>query len=196
MLEAPVARDTRERMVRSAVQLLREKGYNGTGLRDVLADSDAPRGSIYHHFAGGKAELGVSALIEAGQFIGTAANAAMQDVDVVDGVRRFLAWWTDYVEETDFRAGCPVVAVAAEFHPEAPQLTGMANMVFAAWQDGLAARLRAAGLNQRKARDLAALIIAAIEGATVMCRARGDREPLVRVRRQLTDAVRAAVAAA
>ena len=180
-------------MVSSAVELLRLHGYNGTGLRDVLADADAPRGSIYHHFQGGKAQLGVEALIQAGQFIGAAAATAFGVEDVVDGLRRFLSWWTDYVEQTDFQAGCPVVAVAAEFHPEAPQLTATAAAVFEQWQQGLGARLRGAGLSAREAREFATLIVAAIEGATVMCRARGNREPLRQVSRQLTDALRAAL---
>ncbi len=188
-----MARDTKERMVSSAVQLFRRHGYNGTGLREVLADSDAPRGSIYHHFVDGKAQLGVEALIEAGQFIGAAALTAFSAGDVVKGLERFLAWWTDYLAEQNFEAGCPVVAVAAEFHPEAPQLTATAAAVFDQWQGGLAARLRAAGMSQRESREFAALVIAAIEGATVICRAQQDREPLVRVGRQLTAALRRAL---
>jgi len=190
-----VARDTRDRMVRSAVQLFRRHGYNGTGLREVLADSAAPRGSIYHHFEGGKAQLGVEAVIDAGQFIGAAAVTAMQTADVVEAVRRFVAWWTDYMAETGFQAGCPIVAVAAEFHPEAPQLTATAAAVFEQWQRGLTGRLRAAGIGARDARELAVLVIAAIEGATVMCRAQGDREPLTRVSRQLTKTLRCALSA-
>src|SRR5436190_14240465 len=146
-------------MVRSAVQLFRRHGYNGTGLREVLADSAAPRGSIYHHFEGGKAQLGVEAVIDAGQFIGAAAVTAMQTADVVEAVRRFVAWWNDYMAETGFQAGCPIVAVAAEFHPEAPQLTATAAAVFEQWQGGLTGRLRAAGIGARDARELAVLVI-------------------------------------
>ena len=57
-----MAAGTRERMVFSAMQLFRRHGYNGTGFREVVAHSRTPRGSIYHHFPEGKAELGVDAL--------------------------------------------------------------------------------------------------------------------------------------
>jgi AcrR family transcriptional regulator len=39
-------------MTRSAALLFGERGFSGTGLRDVIAHSSTPRGSIYHHFAG------------------------------------------------------------------------------------------------------------------------------------------------
>ena len=42
--------DTRTRMIVSATELFRENGYSGTGFREVVEHSGAPRGSIYHHF--------------------------------------------------------------------------------------------------------------------------------------------------
>ena len=50
-------RDGRERLLNGARQLLAEKGYAGMELRDVAARGKAPRGSIYHHFPGGKTQL-------------------------------------------------------------------------------------------------------------------------------------------
>ena len=49
--------DSRTRMIASAAELFREQGYSATGFRDVVEHSGAPRGSIYHHFPGGKAQL-------------------------------------------------------------------------------------------------------------------------------------------
>ncbi|MDX6318938.1 MAG: hypothetical protein QOD35_2338, partial [Nocardioidaceae bacterium] len=50
-------RGARERMVYSAVQLVRARGMNATGVRDVVDDSGAPRGSFQHYFPGGKEQL-------------------------------------------------------------------------------------------------------------------------------------------
>jgi AcrR family transcriptional regulator len=52
-----ITSDSRNRMIQSAALLFREHGYSGTGFRDVIEHSGAPRGSIYHHFPGGKEEL-------------------------------------------------------------------------------------------------------------------------------------------
>src|ERR1700721_410215 len=44
-------------MIESAAVLFSERGLQGTSLTDVLTHSGAPRGSVYHHFSGGKPEL-------------------------------------------------------------------------------------------------------------------------------------------
>ncbi|WP_082957410.1 TetR/AcrR family transcriptional regulator [Mycolicibacter heraklionensis] len=50
-----MARDTRQAMVLTAVALLRERGADGITLDTLVSRSGAPRGSIYHHFPGGRA---------------------------------------------------------------------------------------------------------------------------------------------
>jgi AcrR family transcriptional regulator len=191
-----MAAGTRERMVFSAMQLFRRHGYNGTGFREVVAHSRTPRGSIYHHFPEGKAELGVDALDFAADFVDDAMADALRTHGLVGGFDRFLDWWIDFLEEADFEAGCPVLAVAAETHPEAPALTAKADAVFERWQATLASALRAEGVARGRARDLAALVLSAIEGAMVLSRATGDRQPLVRVGRELKRSLADAIAVA
>src|SRR3712207_2839143 len=108
-------------MLMSALQLFRRHGYNGTGFREVIKHSGAPRGSIYHHFPAGKAQLGVETVTQAGQLGNRMVEHALEaETDVVAGVERFWKNWTRFVESTNFEEGCPVVGVAAEAHPEAP----------------------------------------------------------------------------
>src|ERR1700674_3807054 len=57
-----MATDSRASMVRSAASLIRSRGVSATSFSDVLADSGAPRGSIYHHFPDGKRQLAEDAL--------------------------------------------------------------------------------------------------------------------------------------
>src|SRR5580698_1662299 len=56
----------RDRMVRSAAQLIRRKGVSGTGMREIVTEADAPRGSLQHYFPGGKEEIVSDALLWAG----------------------------------------------------------------------------------------------------------------------------------
>jgi AcrR family transcriptional regulator len=178
-------------MLDSAVQLLRRHGYNGTGFREVVAHSGAPRGSIYHHFPGGKAQLGAEAVTAAAEYVDGLMARGRGAGDFVRGFERFWAWWADDVEAGGFQAGCPVLGVAAESHPEAPELADAAAAAFARWRSTLQTALRNAGVeDDAEAGDLADLIIAAFEGATVMARAAGDREPLVRVGQQLATMLR------
>ena len=46
----------RERLIASAIDLVRARGVDGTGLAELLEHSGTARRSIYQHFPGGKAE--------------------------------------------------------------------------------------------------------------------------------------------
>ena len=186
-----MTQDTRQRMLDTAVLLFRRHGYNGTGFRRVVAESDAPRGSMYHHFPGGKVQLGIEAVEQAGAFINDRLiEEAIKADDFSTAFENWWAWWMDFVEDSDF-AGCPILAVAAESHPEAPDLTTAARDVFARWVATTKMGLEGAGMGQKEAEDFALLILSAVEGATVLARARGDREPLVKVGRRLAVTLRA-----
>jgi AcrR family transcriptional regulator len=187
-----MAKDTRERMVRSAALLLRERGYAGTGFREVVAHAEAPWGSIYHHFPGGKAQLAEEAVGYAGDLV-TRVLAQSPSDDPVAALRLFRTIWAQALEDSDFRAGCPVVAVATEAPADAPALTDAAAAAFARWTDQLAATLRRAGLPRARARRLATTVVAATEGAIVLCRAARSTRPLDDVGRELELMIRAAL---
>ncbi|MGH2555433.1 MAG: TetR/AcrR family transcriptional regulator [Actinomycetota bacterium] len=178
--------DARERMIASAIWLFRQHGYEGTGFRDVIEHSGAPRGSIYHHFPGGKSELGVEAVRWAGEFLNRLLGEVLASEGPTEGLGTFIRWWTDYVESRGFRAGCPVVGVAVASRPEAPELAEAATTAFKLWERTLAAAFHGHGLGMARSRDLASLVVGALEGATIMSRASRTTEPLERVARELT----------
>jgi len=67
---------TRERMVISTALLVREQGARATSIDDVLAHSGAPRGSVYHHFPGGRQQLLSEAIDYAGEFVAARIETA------------------------------------------------------------------------------------------------------------------------
>ncbi|MFE7425782.1 TetR/AcrR family transcriptional regulator [Streptomyces sp. NPDC057545] len=168
---SPRKSDSRERMVLSAAELLREYGAGATSIDRVLAHSGAPRGSVYHHFPGGRAQLIDEAVSLAGAFVSGLIDAATQADDPVEAVDAFFGLWRERLVESDFRAGCPIVAVAVETNDEAPHLARSAAAVFARWQEALAALFVRHGLPEQRGKRLAAFVIAAVEGAVIMCRA-------------------------
>src|SRR5918999_2590410 len=95
VIMAPTMRtDTRERMIRSAAVLFRQRGVEGTAFSDVLAHSGAPRGSIYHHFPGGKAQLAEEATRYAGELIAAGLAAALREDDPVAATGQFVEAWS------------------------------------------------------------------------------------------------------
>ena len=190
--------DTRTRMIVSATELFRENGYSGTGFRDVVAHSGAPRGSIYHHFPGGKTELAEEAVRLAGAVVGARIERAAAEGDPQAMVDVFTDGWRRQLERSDFRAGCPVVAVAIEADT-APGVAAAAAEAFAAWEALLAQALRRSGVPRARAGRLATLTVSAIEGAVIQCRVAHTTAPLDDVRREigvLIDGARRPVASA
>ena len=177
-------------MVTSAAALLREQGLTGTSFGDVIEHSGAPRGSIYHHFPGGKAQLVDEATRLAGDYVSAALDHAAETGDLRAVLRQFVAFWRRGLERSDFRAGCPVVAVANEAHDEAPQLADTAAEVFAAWHERLVKVLRGEGVPPARAERLARLIVASIEGAVILARAQRSTRALDDVGRELEALVR------
>ncbi|MEU6251466.1 TetR/AcrR family transcriptional regulator [Streptomyces sp. NPDC047043] len=175
---SPRKSDSRERMVLGAAALLGEYGVGATSVDRVLAHTGAPRGSVYHHFPGGRAQLIDEAVALAGDYIADLIDAATRADDVTEAIDAFFDLWRDRLVESDFRAGCPIVAVAVETNDDAPHLARSAAEVFARWRDALAGLFLRNGLPEARSRRLAAFVIAAVEGAVIMCRAEHSTAPL------------------
>ncbi len=172
----------RERMVDSAVVLLAKSGYQGTSFSTVLERSKAPRGSIYHHFPAGKDEL-IAAAVERAGANAVAMLDAMEGAPPVEVVDGFVALWTAVLQRSGFTAGCSVLAVTVS--GESGELLDRARTVFSAWAGRIAELLRAAGVDATRAASFATMLIAATEGAVVLCRAQQSLEPLEAVHEEL-----------
>lgn len=175
---------TRERMIVSTALLVRERGARATSLDAVLAHSDAPRGSVYHHFPGGREQL----LREATEYAGAYVARRLERSGTADPVAALDALFEEFrvtLRASDFRAGCPVVAVAIESPEEGPDLRDAALAAFERWRRALAGALQGAGLAAARAEELAVMMIAAFEGAVILSRACRDLGPLESVHKEL-----------
>lgn len=155
-------------MVDMAVRLLAEEGYQATSFSAVLARSGAPRGSIYHHFPGGKDELIELALnVHAERTFAHLAELRGSDAEEI--VRAFTAAWRQGLVYTDFAVGCSILAVTASAGPG--RLRDRAGQLFRDWRTLLADLLVAGGVDQSEATAFAAQLLAAVEGAVAISRA-------------------------
>jgi AcrR family transcriptional regulator len=192
MTAEPAQADPRERMIQSAASLFRRQGIEGTSFSDVLEHSRAPRGSIYHHFPGGKAQLAEEATRYAGDFTAAGLVAALADDDPIAAVRTFTSSWLAVLRRADFTAGCPVVAAAVE-GDRSPRAREAAGAAFAQWEELIANAFARRGVPAQRARSLGSLVIAGIEGGIVMARAQRSTAPLERVATEIEHAVTATI---
>jgi AcrR family transcriptional regulator len=177
--------EPRKQMVIGAADMIRRRGLNATSVRELAKHTGAPLGSTYHYFPGGKQQLATEAVRWAGDTVAHMLERRLED-GPVEGLRAFLALWRETITTSDFRAGCPVLAVSVE-EPgggETEVLEAAAD-VFGTWETLLAGSLRRRGATRRRAAQLATLIVAAVEGTVAMCRAQRSAQPLDDVALQL-----------
>jgi TetR/AcrR family transcriptional regulator, lmrAB and yxaGH operons repressor len=188
----PRKSDARQKMIESAVLLFSERGVQGTSFTDVLSNSGAPRGSVYHHFSGGKSQLVEETTRWAGEFTIAGAVDAVERSDPVAAVGSFRRHWSNVLRESDFQGGCPIAAAALEGCNE-PAARDIAGGVFVDWQDVIADALHSRGVTEGRAHSIATLLLASLEGAIILCRAQRSLRPLERVSDELELVMAAAL---
>jgi TetR/AcrR family transcriptional repressor of lmrAB and yxaGH operons len=177
----------RTRMVEGAVRLLATRGVEGTSFAEVLGATDSPRGSVYHHFPGGKPEL-LHAALDLASKRGLAAMEATRGQPSAVVVERFLALWRGLLDYSRLTAGCAVVAVTVAANDD--ELLDHAGTIFRTWTELLTELCVAGGTDMDAARRLAVTVIAATEGAVALCRAERSMEPFEDVETVLLSLVR------
>ncbi len=179
---------TKERILDTTAELFRRYGYTGTGLKQIVAEAQAPFGSIYHHFPGGKEELGREVILRSGgmyqELFETILDAAP---DLMTGVRNLFDGAAELLRQTDYADACPIATVALEVASSNEPLRMATSEVFDSWIEAGTHRFAAAGVSEEKARDLAIVLITSLEGAFILSRAMRDTEP-VRVAGETTVA--------
>ncbi len=185
---------TKERIVETTAELFRRQGYNGTGLKQIVAEANAPFGSLYHFFPGGKEHLGGDVIRSSGlmyqQLIEGIFDAAP---DIVSGVRDVFTGAAEALRETDYADACPIATVALEVASTNETLRLATAEVFDGWIEAGTERFHAAGISLKRSRELTLLLIMALEGAFLLCRAKRSTEPMEAAGDAAVAAVKAAV---
>ena len=161
----------REAAIPALAEVFREHGYEGASLALLGARAGLGRGSLYHAFPGGKAEMAEAVLDAiAAWFEGAIYAPLRDDPDPRVAIRCMLT-------ETDlyFRSGRRVCLVGAFALAEGrDRFSERINGYFARWRDALAIALRRAGCDAMQSRDEAEAAILAIQGGLVLARALDD----------------------
>ncbi len=188
---------TRERIVDSSAELFRRQGYAATGVKQIVTAAQAPFGSLYHFFPGGKEQLGAEAIRVSGAMYELLIPAVFDPApDIVTGVRDFFAGAADHLVATDYEDACPIATVALEVSSSSETLrAGVRGGVRELDRRPGAGRYAEAGITPARARELTIAMLAALEGAFVLARALRSTEPLQVAGELAAGAVQAALGA-
>ncbi|MEK9517996.1 TetR/AcrR family transcriptional regulator [Streptomyces sp. NPDC087908] len=176
---------TPERLIEATRALLWDRGYVGTSPKAVQQAAGAGQGSMYHHFAG-KSDLALAAIRRTAEELGAEVEALLGGGGTAySRVEAYL------LRERDVLRGCPVGRLTMD-----PEI--VADPVLRAPVDEVLGRVRARlaavvqeGLDDGEfdtrldAEDVAATILATVQGGYVSARAAGARDSFDRAVRGL-----------
>jgi AcrR family transcriptional regulator len=170
--------DTRERMIEAAKVGYRRHGVTATGFTEVLEGAGATRGTIYHHFPGGKEELAAAVVTSSG----TNVEQMIRDLgEQSDSPLEALALFVDVcigaLEGTGGEFGCPIAPAVLE-SPDVGTILDAAAVAFDRWKVAIEEQLHQARIAETHVADLATLLIAAIEGGFVLARSTRSADPM------------------
>lgn len=169
----------KENIVRTAMRLFREQGYAATGLQQIIAESGAPRGSLYHYFPGGKDDLAVAALDLAAAMVAEMLEGCLDRTDTAEGfARAVIGQYAHWMTEGNFTSGCPIATIVLECAPHNPAITEAGNRAFDRWIEVAAVAFGRSRPSNGEARGEAEAFFAALEGALVLARVRQSSRPL------------------
>ncbi|MCW7540605.1 TetR/AcrR family transcriptional regulator [Aquabacterium sp. A7-Y] len=169
----------REALVASAAHLFRRRGYNATGIQDILRHSGAPRGSLYHYFPRGKVEIAAAAVRFAGEQVRLSLLSLRREhAHPADLMRAYAQLLGDWMEVSRFRDGCPVTTTLLELAADVPEVAASGRQALAAWAEVFEQELLAHGAEPARAGRIAQLAISALEGALVQARVLASRAPI------------------
>lgn len=182
---------TRDKLIAAMADALQRKGLHGVGLTELLTHAQAPKGSLYHHFPGGKTELAVAAIEQIGSGIDAFfAKLFARHPEPLEAMQRWLHNTLQQLESSQFERGCPLATVALESSPEDVAIRAALAGCFVRLRAALAAQLSNVGFAAEPAENFATLFVSLYEGGLLQARVAGSREPLVRASDALFELIR------
>lgn len=176
---------TKDKIIRATIDLLQRQGYNATGLNQIIRESGAPRGSLYHHFPGGKEELFAVAMdLLTDEFIGVAEDIARKAKTPLAIFKRLIERFIADLESSDYLECSSIAAVALESATNLPLLQKAALRLYEKELAFAKSRLCAHGWSEKGAAALGTMLISVLEGAIVLCKAYRNTGPLRRIYRE------------
>ncbi|HEX8083939.1 MAG TPA: TetR/AcrR family transcriptional regulator [Solirubrobacteraceae bacterium] len=190
-----MAADTKERILDTTAELFRRHGYTGTGMKQIVQAAAAPFGSVYHHFPGGKEQLGEEVIRRSGaMYAELFATVARESDDLLSYVDAAFRGAAETLVASGYEDACPIATVALEVASTNEPLRRATAEVFQSWLEGWALSLeRWGGIEPERARTLALELLGAMEGAFVLSRALKSPDPMLVAGAAAVERVRAAI---
>ncbi len=182
--------DTKKRIIEAAWKLLEERGFHATSINEIVAHSNAPKGSIYYYFPGGKDQIAAEAIAAAGDKTAERILENLKDtVKISEGISDFVRRVADQMEKSGYAAGSPLSVVAVETSTIEGPVNAACKAAYEKMIRVFTDVLVAHAFNVEEAALWAEQIVITLEGGILLGRTFHSREPLVRAGKYLARAL-------
>ena len=186
---------TRMRLLDTAGQLFRCQGFHATGLDEVLRRSGTPKGSLYHYFPGGKDQLAIETLGHVATELEQRMSALLSSSsDSLKALRKLFQYTAKSLAESGFRDGCPIAPVTLDVASDRESIREACEQGFQNLLQVFVQHLRRAGLSEKRAKSLATLVLASLEGGLILSRAQKSVAPLNAIASELVLVIQGSLA--
>lgn len=169
---------TRDRMLDATESLLRERGLAGAGIKQIVARSRTPIGSVYHHFPDGKTELAAAALRRHAEKARVLLEAMFApDTPVAERVRGLFSTAARGFEQSGRLKSCAIGTVTLDLAAGDSVLRSVCAEAIDGWVEEIARRLP--WKSQKLRRSFAEMVVTTFEGAFIISRARQTGQPFI-----------------
>jgi len=136
---------TRERIIVEGARIVHEKGFNNTGIHEILQAANVPKGSFYFYFAS-KEEFGLNILDYHNSLVRKWMAQQLEDSDLspLASLRAFFDGLRSKYETTGCYGGCPIGNLAQEMADLSDAFRSKAEEALTAMRDAFARCLEAA----------------------------------------------------
>ncbi|MBI4832230.1 MAG: TetR/AcrR family transcriptional regulator [Candidatus Lindowbacteria bacterium] len=169
----PLVSETRERILRAAMELFRQHGFHNTSIAQILQRAKITKGGFYFHFKS-KEELGFEVLERTRDFwMENVIDAIAQEPGVRRRIKRMVEIMTEMYRGDIFH-GCALLAVlTAEMMEHASEFADRIRSIIAEWQKSIVDILeqgKAEGIfrNDMDSNAVALILIGCCQGTTMM----------------------------
>jgi len=185
-MTTPKGIETKDKMIEATIRLMRRSGLFGAGINEIIKESGAPKGSMYHFFPGGKRQIASEALaVYAQRILGVFDKSLSSAKRPGEKIKALFRTLEQRLERADYRQSCAVGAVSLDLEDDLEVVRLAAAGAFSAWLELISKHFRIA--DRRRRQSFAGLVLTAIQGGYIRGRAERSASPFREAAAWLAD---------
>ncbi|AFM27495.1 TetR/AcrR family transcriptional regulator [Desulfomonile tiedjei] len=176
---------TKFRILTEGARIIHQKGFNHTGIQEILDAAEVPKGSFYFYFKN-KDDFGLQLIDFYTQFIDSMAQSqlSLTGKSPIERLRGFFRSMMSAAEEQGFKGGCPIGNLAQEMADQNEAFRTKMQEAFRRMSRNIAQCLKEARELKQVRQSLdpqetADFLLNSWEGALLRMKAENSLEPLL-----------------